>query len=455
MDDALLEPNAASPHPLAIDRDCDVCVVGAGLAGLTVALEAARLGAEVIVLEAGRIGAHASGHQLGSVMPGFGVPVGDLIARVGFAAARSLWALSCEGMDYVRATAGGAGLAALTPVDGALEVSQVDLGDELIGRLQVLGEDFGAEVEGWQAEQVRDVLRSRRYFHAIHYPRAFQIDGAAYLAHLAALARGAGVRIFEGTPVVGFDYAGIRKRIVTPQARLRAGHLVLAGNVHLGTPFPRLTATLTPVWRYAAITAPLGDRLAEAVRFGGTVVDPAGIEQYRIIDGDRLMWAGPETTWAVAPRCFEGALRRRMRTVFPSLGRIEIERVVCGVDGHAVHGMPQIGELRRGVWVASGFGRRGLNTTAMAGQLIARGIMQRDDCWKQFSPYELVWAGGMAGRVAAQVASGWSRRATAAAGALARYREGALARERLREERLAAVSRRVRAGAEQADRSRG
>ncbi len=454
MDDALPQPNAASPRPLTIDRDCDVCVVGAGLAGLTVALEAARLGAEVVVLEAGRIGAHASGHHFGSVMPGFGVAVGDLIARVGFDGARRLWALSREGMDYVRTTAEGAGIAA--PADGALEVSQVDLGDELIGRLQILGEDFGTEVEGWQVERVRDVLRSRRYFHAIHYPHAFQIDGAAYLARLAALAREAGVRIFEDTPVVGFDYAGIRKRIVTPRARLRADHLVLAGNVHLGAPFPRLTATLTPVWRYAAVTAPLGERLAEAVGFGGTVVDTARIEQYRIVDGDRLMWAGPETSWAAAPKHFAGVLRRRMRTVFPSLGAVEIERVFCGVNGHTVHGMPQIGELRRGVWVASGFGRHGLNTTAMAGQLIARGIMQRDDRWKLFAPYELVWAGGPLGRAAAQVVSGWTRRAAAAAGALARYREGALARERLREERLAAVSRRVRAGAEQAaDRSDG
>ncbi|WP_245312700.1 FAD-dependent oxidoreductase, partial [Bradyrhizobium macuxiense] len=36
---------------LAFDLDVDICVVGAGLAGLTVAREAARLGASVAVLE--------------------------------------------------------------------------------------------------------------------------------------------------------------------------------------------------------------------------------------------------------------------------------------------------------------------------------------------------------------------------------------------------------------------
>ena len=56
---------AASPFRdrLAFDLDVDICVVGAGLAGLTVAREAARLGASVAVLEGRQVGWNASGHQ--------------------------------------------------------------------------------------------------------------------------------------------------------------------------------------------------------------------------------------------------------------------------------------------------------------------------------------------------------------------------------------------------------
>src|ERR1700704_1537166 len=90
---------------LSFDLDVDICVVGAGLAGLTVALEAARLGASVAVLEGRHVGWNASGHQLGTVMPGFGVAIGDLIARIGLEDARELWALSEQGADYVRAIA--------------------------------------------------------------------------------------------------------------------------------------------------------------------------------------------------------------------------------------------------------------------------------------------------------------------------------------------------------------
>src|SRR5580692_4411322 len=275
---------------LSFDLDVDICVVGAGLAGLTVALEAARLGASVAVLEGRHVGWNASGHQLGTVMPGYGLPVGELIARVGFEDARELWSLSKQGADFVRANASEELMPGIGLTEGALEVSNVDVGDQLISRLQMLGEDFETEVEGWQVDRVRDQLKTGHYFHGVYYPKAFQVDGRKYVHGLAALARRAGARIFEDTPVVSIDPSGIRKRIVTPSARLRASHIVLAGNVHLGAPLRRLSETLLPVWRYAGVTAPLGDRLSDVIAFKGSVSDTDGIDHFRVLDGGRLMW---------------------------------------------------------------------------------------------------------------------------------------------------------------------
>ncbi|WP_159008668.1 FAD-binding oxidoreductase [Bradyrhizobium sp. S69] len=420
---------------LSFDLDADICVIGAGLAGLTVALEAARLGASVAVLEGRHVGWNASGHQLGTVMPGYGLSIGELIARVGIEDARELWSLSKQGAERVRANAAEQLMPGMALSEGALEVSNVDVGDQLISRLQMLSEDFETEVEGWQVDRVRAELKTGRYFHGMYYPKAFQIDGRQYIHGLAALARRAGARIFEDTPVVSIDSSGIRKRIVTPSARLRAAHIVLAGNIHLGAPLRRLSETLLPVSRYAAVTAPLGARLAEAVTFQGSVMDSDGVDQFRIVDGDRLMWASPETTWAARPERYAGAIARRIRTIFPQLGKVEITETFGGAVGQTVHGMPQIGQLRRGLWVASGFGRQGLNTSAIAGHLIARSILWGDDRWRLFSPFELVWAGGPTGRVAGHLVGLWSRGSSATAGALARYRERARVQENLREAR--------------------
>jgi len=82
-----------------------------------------------------------------------------------------------------------------------------------------------------------------------------------------------------------------------------------------------------------------------------------------------------------------------------------------------------------------------MNTSAMAGQMIARSILRGDERWKLFSPFELVWAGGATGRVAGQLVGIWGRASSAAAGALARYRERARVKDRQREARLAEANR--------------
>jgi glycine/D-amino acid oxidase-like deaminating enzyme len=430
-----------TPARLTFDVDADICVVGAGLAGLTVALEAARLGASVVVLEGRHVGWGASGGMLGTVMPGYDLAIKDVVARIGLEDAKELWELSKEGAEYVRAQATEALMPGIAASDGVLEVSNVDAGDRLISELQMLSEDFSTDVEGWQVDQVRARLRTGRYFHGVYFPKAFQIDGRKYIHGLAALAKRAGARIFEDTPVVGIDASGIRKRIVTPSARLRASHIVLAGNVHLGSPSRRLSETLLPVWRYAGITEPLGERVNDVIAFKGTVTDTDGVDQFRLVDGDRLMWASPETTWDARPQRFASTIARRITTIFPQLGPVQVSDVWGGAIGQTVHGMPQIGQLRKGLWVASGFGRHGLSTTAMAGQLITRSILWGDERWRLFSPFELVWAGGVTGRVAGHFIGLWSRGSSAAAGALARYRERLREQERIREARLAEANR--------------
>src|SRR5437879_7485495 len=90
---------------------------------------------------------------------------------------------------------------------------------------------------------------------------------------------------------------------------------------------------------------------------------------------------------------------------------------------YAVHKMPQIGELAPGYWLASGFGGHGLNTTAMAGEMITRAIVDGDDTWRLFLPFDLVWAGGWVGRAVAQVHYWWYRNRERAKARQARERE--------------------------------
>src|SRR5665213_775141 len=168
-------------------------------------------------------------------------------------------------LGFDRNTIAVTGMPGVDPVDGWLNVSKTDNGDEIATFVERM-RWIGGNIEMWTTERVRSVLPSRRYFNAVHYPRAFHIQPLNYTLGLAAAAEAAGARIFEDTPAVAIDAAGVRKRIVTPGGRVRASHVVLAGNVHLGLLMPRLAATLMPVTTYVMVTEPLPG-LSEVIRY--------------------------------------------------------------------------------------------------------------------------------------------------------------------------------------------
>ena len=397
--------------PLTSDIDVDVCVIGGGLAGLTAARELARRGWSVVVIEAREIAWNASGRNTGFVLPGFACDMDAVVKRVGLDDAKALWALSEAGLDYVRTTIRETDMPGVDPVEeGWLKVAKSDDADDDLATVRLIGQELGGQIEGWPVERVRDVLKSNHYFHAVYTPHAFHIHALNYALGLAAAAEAAGARIFEQTPALSIDATGVRKRVVTPSGRLRADHVVLTGNVHLGNLVPRIAGTLMPVWTYVMTTKPLGGRLESAVTFGGAISDSdLADNHYRVVGGDRLMWAGRATTWPRDPRSFARALTADIAEVYPQLGPVEFEHMWNGVLGNSLHRMPQIGELSPRIWLASGFGGHGINTTAMAGDIIARAITEGDDTWRRFVPFELVWSGGAIGRAAAQVHYWWYR----------------------------------------------
>ncbi|HMK80211.1 MAG TPA: FAD-dependent oxidoreductase [Xanthobacteraceae bacterium] len=442
---------AAPERPsLGSDIDVDVCVIGAGLAGLTLARELARRNWSVAVLEARRVAAGASGRNGGVVSPGFAERIGAIVDRVGLPRAKELWALSDAGVEYIRRAIAETGMPGALMHDGQLAVRRVDDSQAMIDHAAMLRVDLGADVEAWPTEQVREVLRSTYYFQAVHFPKAFHLHPLNYALGLAAAAEKHGARIFENTSALSLDPAGVRKRVATPNGTVRARHVVLAGATGIGAIDRPIAETVIPVSSYVAVTAPLGEKLFAAIRYNGAIADDrrAG-DTYRVVSDDRLMWGGRISTRISTPWRLKSMLRHDILRVYPQLAGLEIEYAWAGVMAYAVHKMPQIGELAPGYWLASAFGGHGLNTTAMAGEMIARAIMEGDDRWRLFSPYELVWAGGRLGRAAAQLAF-WSTRARDGLHAkIARYRDRARREAEERQLRYAAEREANRIAAEQ------
>lgn len=391
----------AVPHEqrpqLLTDVDTGVCIVGGGFAGLWTARALARYGYDVVVLEGRRIAGSASGRNGGFVSAGYAERLPKIIERVGLDHARSLYALSREGIEQVRAVL-SEGIPGVDPAPGRLHVLRYDDAEGLRREAALLGEQFDHDMRIWPTEEVRQALVTDRYFQALHDAEAFSIHPLNLALALAAEIERLGGRIYEQTVATAADLDGVRKWVQTSGGRVRTHQVVLCGSALIGEGFPALAQTVLPVATYVCVTAPIADKLAGAIRYSGAVSDTRRSGDYYRIVGDRLLWGGRITTRIRRPRRLARLMARDIARVYPQLKGVAIDYAWSGLMGYAIHKMPQIGQLRQGVWIASAFGGHGLNTTAMAGELIATAIADRDDRWRLFIPFGMVWAGGEWGR---------------------------------------------------------
>lgn len=386
-----------------VEADC--AIVGGGLAGLTAALELARAGKRVAVLEAQAIGWGASGRNGGIVSPAFACGGEAIEARVGREAARALHRLTIEGVERLRATIAELKITDANPIPGLLNLRRFDKADDLHAYAAEFSNDFGYDFTYLNRDAIRDRLATDRYFHGLADPRAFHIHPLNYLRAVAAEIERLGGVIFEGSAATATSLRGAVKEIRTVKGKLQAPDVVFATGGYTGQLVPRLKRAVLPIATYMMVSEPAPDLIASAIKTTEAVLDDRrASDYYRVVDGGRrLLWGGRITTRAANAAGVARELRREMVGVFPQLADLKTAQSWSGLMGYARHLMPQIGQMEPRVWHASAFGGHGLNTTAIAGKILAEAILGESDRINMFAPFGLDWAGGPLGLAAAQL----------------------------------------------------
>lgn len=355
--------------------EADVCILGAGYAGLTTALELAEAGYRVVVLEAQRVGWGASGRNGGQAIVGYGCEQSTLERLQGGAQARLLFDLSREAMDRLRGRIARHGIAcdwrdghAHVPIRARQE-------RELRAGIVEMAQRYDYPLEWWDRARLRQTLASDRYRGAVYDAASGHLHPLEYCLGLARAALAAGVRIFEQSPVVEL-VRGPRPLLRTAGGTARGDFAVLCGNAWLRGIAPELESRVMPVGTYIAATAPLGEAGARALIGNDMAVADVNwaLDYFRLSRDHRLLFGGRASYSSYPPPNLGAVMRRRIRAVFPQLAKVPVEYLWGGYVDISLNRAPHWGRLGGNVYFAQGFSGHGVATTGLAGRLIAEAI---------------------------------------------------------------------------------
>jgi glycine/D-amino acid oxidase-like deaminating enzyme/nitrite reductase/ring-hydroxylating ferredoxin subunit len=362
--------------PLVDDLRADVCVIGAGIAGITTAYLLAREGRQVMVLEDGAVGGGETGrttaHLSSALDDGYRV-----LERL-------------HGPEGARIAAASHG-AAIDRIESIVRDEAIDCDFErLDGYLFAPpGEPpdlLDAELEAARRAGVLGVERVRRAPLAsfetgpcLRFPRQGQFHPLRYLSALAGALERMGGRIFGKTNVTGVE-PGPPAQVAT-----KAGRTVTADFVVCATNTPVIDWLVIHSKQAAYRTFAIGARVPPGSIAQALYWDTADPYHYVRLQGDILIVGGEDHKTGQADDGADrfGRLEAWARERFP-VGSVEFRwsgQVVEPVDG--------LGYIGRNpgdnghVFVATGDSGHGMTHGTIAGELISDLILGRANDWER------------------------------------------------------------------------
>ncbi len=377
----LQEVKRPSYPSLTDNVSCDVCVVGAGIAGLTTAYLAAREGLSVVLVEDGEIGSGETGRTSAHLTNVLDDRYYVLEEKHGKEGAR----LAAESHA-----------AAINEVERIVSEEKIECQFERVeGYLFVPPESDQSELEKeFEAAQRAGIpvlwapkspWKSYDTGRCLQFPRQAQFHPLKYLSALASKMTERGVRIFTHTHVTEILSGKELATLTKSGHKVTAKHIVIATNVPINDRV--VMHTKQAAYRSYVIAAPLPRGAVPHALYWDTpdpyhyirleMPEGESVDEMLIIGGEDHR-TGQKDDTETPYRELEAWARER----FPTLKQVEYRwsgQIIDTIDGLAFIGRNPLDDSN--VYIATGDCGNGLTHGTIAGLLITDLIQGRPNAW--------------------------------------------------------------------------
>ncbi|SDH89699.1 NAD(P)/FAD-dependent oxidoreductase [Pseudomonas panipatensis] len=402
--------NPVPPRPeLKGETETDVCIIGAGYTGLSTALFLLENGFKVTVLEAAKVGFGASGRNGGQIVNSYSRDIDVIERTVGPKQAQLLGHMAFEGGRIIRERIAKYNIQCDLKDGGVFAA----LSAKQMGHLEAqkkLWERFGhTQLELMDAKRIREVVATDSYIGGMLDMSGGHVHPLNLALGEAAAVESLGGVIHEQSPATRID-RGANPVVHTPQGRVKAKFVVVAGNAYLGNLMPELAAKSMPCGTQVITTEPLGEELAHSLLPQDYCVEDCNylLDYYRLSGDKRLIFGGGVIYGARDPADIEAIIRPKMLKAFPQLKNVKIDFAWTGNFLLTLSRLPQVGRIGDNIYYSQGCSGHGVTYTHLAGKVLAealRGQAERFDAFADLPHYP--FPGGRLFRVPFTAMGAW------------------------------------------------
>jgi glycine/D-amino acid oxidase-like deaminating enzyme len=364
--------------PLDRDLSVDLVVIGGGFTGTSAALHAARAGASVCLLEAEIIGHGGSGRNVGLVNAGLWLPPETVIAQMGETAGRQLIDVLADAPRRVFELIDREGIDCEATRNGTLHLAHSPSGFKDLEERHRQGNMFGAPLRLLDAAETARRTGTKAYHGSLFDPRAGTIQPLAYCCGLARAALASGASLHAQSPVTAIERKADTWLVRSNGRTVTAKALLLATNAyHVGIRLP-YAPQYTPVSYCQFATEPMPDSARRTILVGGEGCwDTAMVmSSFRLDQAGRMIIGGIGNTEGPGGAIHRGWARRKLRSLFPSIGDLRFDHMWRGRIAMTDDHVPKIVAFGPNAYACFGYSGRGIGPGTVFGTQAAAALLE-------------------------------------------------------------------------------